>query len=190
MRPGFPAGVLPALLLTLGLAGCGDGDGLASLNPFDKDVIEIGCPPLGALKQAESLTRFRPGDGRDLTDVELDVRIGRVVGECQVSQSRQVADVKTGVELLAERGPALQTSTAPIAYFVAIQDPDGEVVGRQEFQLTFDFEEGLRETRAVDYLAFQIPNATPERLNGFRIYVGLQMTEAEWAFSQRSRSTR
>ena len=58
--------------LALGLAACGE-----SINPFSKDVIDVGCPSaIGALKEAEELTRFRDGPGRDLTDVRFEARIG------------------------------------------------------------------------------------------------------------------
>lgn len=166
----------------LALAGCG-GD----LNPFSRDIVDVACPPMGSLKQADALTRFRPGDGRDLTDVLFQAEVGRVVGKCEVSQSKLVADVKAGVEILAERGPALEGETAPIEYFVAVQSPDGEIVAREGFVLDLSFEDGLRESRAVDFVTFKLPNATPEALRSYRIFVGLQMTETEWAFSQRAR---
>jgi|GEM_PF-360739 len=183
------ASLLAATILVLPLAGCGDGK-LAQLNPFEQDVVDVQCPPLGSLKEAETLTRFQPGDGRDLTDVVIDARVGRVVGKCEVRKSELLADVTAGVELLAERGPALTGDTAPIEYFIAIQAPDGSVAGRQGFTLDFEFEDGARQARAVDYLTFQLPNATPEALPRYRIFVGLQMTESEWSFSRRTQRER
>ena len=35
--------------MALGLAACGE-----SINPFSKDVIDVGCPAIGALKEAEA----------------------------------------------------------------------------------------------------------------------------------------
>ena len=181
---------LAMLALAASLAGCGGGDGIAALNPFDRDTIDLACPPLGSLKEAETLTRFRPGGGRDLTDVMFEARIGRVVGKCQVTQSKNLADVKAGVELFAERGPVLATNATEIEYFIAIRAPDGRIVGRQGFTLPLEFSEGLRDARAVDLLTFEIPNATPEALRSYRIFFGLQMTEEEWAFNQRDRRSR
>lgn len=177
-----------ALLLGLAVAGCGDS--LREINPFVDDVIDVACPPLGALREAEKLTRFRPGEGRDLTDVVFDARISRVAGKCTVTQSKVLADVGAGIEIVAERGPALEGASAGIEYFVAIRNPEGKIVTRQAFDLELAFEDGARETRVVDYLTFQIPNATPAALRAYRVFIGLQMTEGEWAFSRRSRQTR
>ncbi len=181
--------LLAAPFALFALSACGDG-GFAALNPLKADTIDVACPPFGALKEADSLTRFRAGEGRDLTDVQFQAEIGRVVGKCQVTQSKLLASVTAGIEIKAERGPALESAEPPIEYFIAIRDPEGRVVSRQNFQVAFDFSDGARSAVALDYLAFEIPNATPEALRRYRIFFGLQMTEAEWAFSQRSRPGR
>lgn len=175
---------LAPVLAALAVGAC------ASANPFKSDTIEVACPPFGALKEADALTRFRPGDGRDLTDVAFAAEISRVVGECEVTQSTQVARVNAGLEILAERGPAMETDAAPIEYFVAVETPSGKIASRQSFTLALDFRDGLRNTRATDILTFTIPNATPQALRSYKVYFGLQMTRDEWEFSQRSAGTR
>lgn len=175
---------LLALALALAAGAC------SSVNPFKSDTIDVACPPFGSLKGAEELTRFRPGEGRDLTDVMFSVKIGRVVGACQVTQSTQIAAVNAGLEVLAERGPAMETDAAALEYFIAIRAPNGEIASRDAFTLALDFRDGVRETRATDILTFTIPNATPEALRGYRIFFGLQMSRDEWEFSQRSRGRR
>jgi len=167
------------------LAACG-----GNLNPFEKDTIEVACPPVGALKEAEAFTRFRSGDGRDLTDVAFEARIGRVVAECQVTQSTTSAEVRAGVEVLAERGPAFVGEATPIEYFVAVRRPGGEIVSREAFTMTLDFQDGARQARTFDILTFEIPGATPEAMRSYRIYFGLQMTREEWEFTERSRARR
>mgnify|MGYP003700901809 CR=1 FL=1 len=173
------------LALLLALAGCGGG--AERIVPFGDTIIDVACPPMGGLKQAESFTRFRPGQGRDLTDVAFTARIGRVAGKCEVNQDEVVATVAAGIELFAERGPALEGVEVPVEYFIAIRAPNGAIASRQAFTLPLDFSTGAREARAVDYLTFKIPNATPEALRAYRIYFGLQMTREEWAFTERAR---
>ena len=172
--------------MAVGLTACGD----TNLNPFKADTIEVGCPSLGSLKEAETLTRFRPGTGRDLTDIMLQAKIGRVVGTCEVKQSTLTGKVTLGVELLGERGPALEIDMASLEYFVVIEAPNGEIASREAFVLSMDFRKNVLETRAVDYLTFTIPNASPEALRAYRVFVGLQMTRDEWDFSQRTRQGR
>lgn len=171
--------------MAFGLAACGE-----SINPFSKDVIEVGCPAIGALKEAEELTRFRDGAGRDLTDVRFEVRIGRTVGKCKVNQSKLLAEVNAGIELFAERGPALDRAVEPLEYFIAIQAPKGEIATRQSFTVDIDFSKGLQEIREVDYLTFEIPNATAENLRSYKVYFGIQMTQLEWDYALQARNRR
>lgn len=154
------------------------------------DTIDVACPPVGALKEAEAFTRFQPGDGRDLTDVTFEARIGRVVAQCKVTQSTAVAEVRAGVEIFAERGPALVGDAAPIEYFIAVRKPDGEIASRQSFSMALDFRGGAREARTFDVLTFEIPGATPEAMRSYRIFFGLQMSRDEWEFTERSRARR
>jgi len=167
------------LAVALLLAGCGSSE------LFKSDTIDVACPPLGSLKEAEELVRFRPGPGKDLTDVALEARVGRVVGKCQVKQSVRLATVLTGVEIFADKGPAMQGQETELEYFIAIRAPNGEIAARESYKLPIDFK-GLREARAVDYLTFQIPNAMPEALRAYRIFIGLQMSREEFDFIQRS----
>ena len=171
--------------MALGLAACGE-----SINPFSKDVIDVGCPAIGALKEAEALTRFRDGPGRDLTDVRFEARIGRTVGKCKVTQSKLLAEVNAGIELFAERGPALDRAVEPLEYFIAIQAPNGEIATRQSFTVDVDFSKGLQEIRKVDYLTFEIPNATAANLRGYKVYFGIQMTKPEWDYALQARNGR
>lgn len=175
-----------ALIVALAsLAACG-----GNLNPFKADRIDVACPPVGALKEAEAFTRFRPGEGRDLTDVTFDARIGRVVAECQVVQSAERAEMRAGIEILAERGPALVGDAAPIEYFVAVRQPDGTIASRKAFTMTLDFRNGARQARTFDLLTLEIPGATPEAMRGYRIFFGLQMTREELEFTERARARR
>ena len=68
--------------------------------------------------------------------------------------------------------------------------PNGKIARREAYDVTFIFEGGAQEARAIDYLFLEIPNATPAALRGYEIFVGLQMTRDEWAFSQRGQRRR
>ena len=170
---------LTALALMLAVAGCG---------LTKSDTIEVACPPLGALKQADELTRFKAGPGRDLTDVIYAVKVGRIAGKCEVKQSVELATIIVGVELLGERGPAIEDPRPEIEYFIAMQAPNGEIAARQAFTLPIDFEGGVLASRSLDYLTFKIPGASPAALRAYRVYVGLQLTREEYEFSERARA--
>ena len=160
------------------ITGCNT---VSEINPFSKDVIDVACPTIGILKEAEKLTRFRPGGGRESADVLIEARISRAVGKCRVTQSKLIADVSAGIEVLADSGPEFKESKAELEYFVAVTGPDGEIVSRESFSLTLEFEKDSKKARTFDYLSFSIPNATPDVLKGYRVFFGIQMTRDELA---------
>ena len=176
---------LACVATILVVAGCSETSKL-----FERDTIQVACPPMGALKEAEELTRFRLGDGRDLTDVAFEAKIGRVVGKCEVKQSESLAKIQAGFEFFGERGPALDKAETPLKYFVAVKAPNGKIARREAYDVSLVFDGGAQEARAVDYLFLEIPDATPAALRAYQIYVGLQMTREEFAFSQRGQRRR
>ena len=173
MKPSFyPLAFIAVMLLT----ACNT---VADVNPFSKDTIDVGCPTIGILKEAEKLKKFRLGGSKEPSGVVFDARISRVVGKCSVTQSKLTANINSGLEVLADGGPALKEDSAQLEYFVAVTDPDEKIVSRETFAVKLEFGKDSRKARAVDYVSFSIPNATPEVLRGYRIFYGIQMTRDE-----------
>ena len=167
-----PAVLLAVLLLT----SCSS---VPEANSFSKNAIVVGCPTIGILKEAEKLKRFRLGSSKEPANLVMNARISRVGGKCRVIQSNLQAEVTAGIEVLADGGPALKEDSAQLEYFVAVTDPDEKIVSRETFAVKLEFGKDSRKARAVDYVSFSIPNATPEVLRGYRIFYGIQMTRDE-----------
>src|SRR5688572_25720437 len=63
------------------------------------------CPRVAVLNELAELVRFRPGPGRDLTDVELEAKFSGLSYGC--SYDRQSVNVQVEVEIEMARGPAM-----------------------------------------------------------------------------------
>lgn len=144
------------------------------------------CPSVSILKDAAVLTRFRPGPGRDLTDVMLDARIEDVLMSCNyLHEGKVYTGVETALQLVfnAERGPAEPNANTTISYFVAIPKFYPRPQGRSEFTSRIVFPGSLNRVGVVDpVVTITIPLTGGATGADFEIILGFILDDAqiEW----------
>lgn len=150
-----------------------------------KDAEEqVACPGVEVLQDLGEMVRFQPGPGRDVTDVLLEAWVDGVGGECFLGGNELTVDLN--VRIGTRRGPATKTDKARIGYFVAITDPNRNVLVRERFETTAPF--SSRKTILFeDILDLNIPLRPGMQTDGFSIYVGLELSEQELAYNRRKR---
>lgn len=168
------AAPLAAALL---LAACASGP--------PPETAGFGCPRVGIVRDAASATTFRPGPGRDATDVQARAEILDYRGNCSYDRDGSL-DVELDVAIGAERGPALAGERLPVDYFVAIVDGAQNVLAREAFRVDIDFA-GQRAASAVDQLGQRIP--LPRGVDGrnYEILVGFVLSADQLAWNRRDR---
>ena len=167
-----------AALATAGLllAGCG------SWNPFGKSETPPACPRAVVVNDLARLTEFRPGTGRDLSDVVHAAEVERVDSTCEYDRRRKVT-VQTVVNLLVERGPADRSRQAAITYFVAIADPSDQIIARETFTVPVKFDGNVTRMRASEDVE-QIIQLSGGTAAGYKIYVGFPLSEEQLAYNR------
>ena len=147
---------------------------------FEKDHIII-------VKDTSELTTFRPGPGRDLTDVVLDARIDRFEGEC-VTDLEKGRSVKVNVDLQlifeAIRGPANETREGNFSYYVAIADRSGTILTKKVFNTEFEFEGNRNRVGGVEELTQEIPLRAGELGEDFDIFIGFQLDSQQLDYNR------
>src|SRR5690606_8384462 len=78
------------------------------------------CPPVLMLRDAGTLTRYAPGRGRDITDIDFQAEIADFRGTCEYNKERTEVDIVLNVVFSVLRGPADTDRAAAFEYFVAI----------------------------------------------------------------------
>lgn len=171
--------VLPLLAA---LSGCAGSD----------DTASRPCPDITVLGDAATMTRFAPGAGQDLTDVAFEARITDVLSRCEYSGDREDRDLAVLVALTpvvtASRGPANTGESATLDYFVSVVDQDKTVLNKQQFSMTIAFPENRSRVVVRDedpLVTVQIPLQTEGSAGAYRLYVGLQLSEAELEYNRR-----
>jgi hypothetical protein len=144
------------------------------------------CPRASIISDGATVTRFREGPGRDLTDVTVKGEIVDVAVDCDYD--RRGVDVALQVAIAAERGPADRTRTAEFDYFVAVADAQRNILAKEVFHVSLRFPPNQQRTGTVDEIEPRIP--LKDRADGvdYHIIVGFQLTpeEIEWNRSQKA----
>jgi len=174
--------LMGAALLTL--AGCG-GDGLFSGKTPEERAREatLACPRVGIVRELSEVVKFRPGQGREPSDIVSHGILRDYDGNCEYGSDGVTVNVN--LTLLAERGPAMTGSQAQFRYFVAVVPPGTETpTSKQEFDTTIDFAAGQTRAGNREELVQRIPVAKDVNAKDWHIYVGFQLTDAELAFNR------
>jgi hypothetical protein len=143
------------------------------------------CPRVEVLGDAANLTRFREGEGRDLTDVRYSATIRNASGTC--SYDRDGVTVTTTVVIVGEKGPAFADGPADVEYFVAVADPNRRILNEEKFASRLEFQDNQQRTGVREEVDERIPlpkDATAER---YVIIVGFGLSPAELDYNRKQR---
>lgn len=167
--------VAPLVLAGLALAAC---------DPFKNTTPQFACPRFGGLDTATQQVKFRPGEGRDLTDVMYMVRLNGVQRTCEYDKRGAAIAMKVGFAL--ELGPANPDRNATFQYFVAVTDPNNNVLAKETFPVTLAFPANVGYVEKMDELDQRIPLPVGRSAADYQIVVGLQLTEAELDYNRKA----
>lgn len=169
--------ILSALALLPGLAACNQ--------PAEDLAIVQGCPPAGIVGEASSITIFRPGRGRDLTDVAAQGNLANLRTECAFA--RREVNIKLTIELQIAAGPANRDRSASMRYFVAIVDSDNNVVAREEYTVDTRFPPNQGRVVIAEEVEPRIPFRERVQVQRYRILVGFILTPEQLQSNRRRR---
>jgi hypothetical protein len=136
------------------------------------------CPRATLADGADQVVRYA-GEGRSNQDIAFEARILGVGGDCEFTDELRLVTVDMRLRIEGARGPALETDDAPLSYFVAIVDPDGRVLAREEFETAIPLED--EPAIIAEELEQEIPLPEGRRAASYTIFVGLIVTPEEFS---------
>jgi hypothetical protein len=145
------------------------------------------CPRVSILTDASKLVMFRPGDGRDVTDVELQAEISRYHGSCFYDKNERVMTLKLQVGIDAKRGPALVGGDKrDLNYFIAIANFYPQDAGKKIMPVTLEFSKNAKQVRLTDNdveISFPVKNV--KELEPYEVFLGFQLDDAQLDYNRR-----
>lgn len=180
--------LLAVTTLSLALGACSTVDSVK----FWRDEIPEPCPRITVLKNASELTKFKQGPGRDLIDVLYEARITNVLSFCKYDVDYDtragLINARVAPVIAAKRGPADQSRSADVAYFVAVVDENKNILQKQNFTLRLAFPGNLTQNEVKDE-PIDLGIVTDGLTDGssYEIYVGFQLSREEIAYNEKIR---
>jgi hypothetical protein len=178
MRALGPAAVALLLVGAAMLAGCSS----------DRKKV---CPRVAVLSEAGSLTRFAPGPGRDILDIDFQAEIGDLITSCEyppAKGNRRVV-VEMAPVFVVSRGAANGDRKATFTYFVSVVRNE-QILSKQPYDITTGFPGNRSRVIAADddpLITVDIPLAYQAAEYEYEVLVGFQLTPEQLEYNQRWR---
>lgn len=145
------------------------------------------CPEVRLLDEGQRLVRYRPGEGRDVTDMVAEARLVGYQGSC--------AYTDTGVDLLlapvfeVEKGPAADSDSATVPWFVALPAFHPDPAAKRLFRATVPFPDNTGRVRYREgQVRVVMPLDDPRRQGPEQtVYLGLQLSREQLDRQRRQR---
>jgi hypothetical protein len=172
--------LLAPIALALALTGCGWFGGSSN----KEAAAAAYCPTPLSVQDAQRLTRFKPGGGRDPRDVAFEAVLVQTNAACSIN--RTTMDISVYMQIAVNAGPSVGAGVTRVPFFVRLLDSSGAVViGRDEFA---DYKLSAASPRGMsrEELGIKIPFSQVAEIGGYRIAVGLKPTPDELNYNRRA----
>ena len=164
----------PAALALL-LAACGGGE---KIRPY--------CPAPFTVADADRLTHFKPGAGRDPRDIEYEAALAGANTSCELVRGN--LNVTLVMRVSVSAGPAVTAAPTRVPYFVRVLDQNRNVVQGQEFSADFKLSPSNPRGASQEELSLVLPY-DPKGGASYSIAIGLKPTQDELNYNRRISAT-
>jgi hypothetical protein len=179
-----------ACFLAVLLSGCETDVDVAKLNPFGGKKSEIpACPKVRMLKDADKLTQYRPGPGRDITDIMFEADLVGFNGDCEYigeegKYTSVVVTLKVGFKVA--RGPSVSGDSAKVPYFLAIPEFFPDANAKQSFVRDVKFPKNRTSVTIIDSeVEVSIPLDTSRKGPDTQVIIGFSLSPEQLEFNRR-----
>lgn len=146
---------------------------------------------MSILGDAQKAIQFRPGPGRDPTDVVYEIEIAGIGSGCEFARKNASVTVTTNIGIAASRGPAAQGDVTGVGnYFVAIVDRQQNILRKEVFDASVKLPVGTRRAGTGDQTVQTIPLGPNVRSSDYEVLVGLQLSEEQLRWNRQASQRR
>lgn len=177
------------------LTGCETEVDVGKLNPFGgKKPVIPACPKVRMLKDADKITQYRPGPGRDITDIMFEADMVGFKGDCEYigdagKYTNVVVTLKVGFKVA--RGPSVSGDTAKVPYFLAIPEFFPDANAKQSFVREVKFPKNRTSVTVIDSeVEVSIPLDASRKGPDTQVIIGFSLSPEQLEFNRkRGRAT-
>lgn len=167
----------PLALVALALASCGRSE--------KEQAAASYCPQPLTVQDAQRLTRFKDGAGRDPRDVMFEATMLSAATACTMRRGKLEVDVVMRIAVNA--GPSVGTGMTRVPFFVRVLDASGSVLQGSDQLADYKLSAISPRGMSDETVAVGLPFNEPRELAAYRIAVGLKPSQQELDYNRRSR---
>lgn len=173
------------LLMVLGVSSCAgsDADSSKEVKKDEKSIKTAKpqtpiCPQVAILRELQEIMDYG-GEAPDPAQLVSKARLQSIDGDC--AYTKDGIDVRFNVNFAAMRGPRLGGLHASIPYFVAVVDPDQNILNKELMTEEFKFSSHDSVTLDSQNLHVFIPLPKDKIILGpdYQIVVGFQLRKEQ-----------
>jgi hypothetical protein len=144
------------------------------------------CPVVSFVDGLDRATVFRAEGGADLSNVLFSAEVKELKAICQFG--RKGATVSAKFLLIADRGLGDHERIARPDYFVAVTNPQGDILAKEVFQAEIPFSDNRRRVGRNEEVEPFLPyQGDSGDFTGYRVLIGFQLSAEQVAFNKRFR---
>lgn len=153
----------------------------------------VFCPVTRVLEDPAQMTRFKPGAGRDITDIDFEAVFAENTGAgtCEVDDDK--IDVELKVLIVVNRGTANTSRRASFDFFITVVDQDDNVLIQngsafwEKFEGQVDFLGNQSRVTYTDEFVTTIPLKSGLSARDLRIFIGFELSTEELEYNRTRR---
>lgn len=168
---------------TLILSACSGG---MDSDFFSMEKRVLPCPNVSVLPNADNITIFRQGPGRDLVDVEFEGVIVPTSGECVYEDDDSLVLAELILRIGAIKGPAATGQKKMFPFFVAIADKNKRILSKKVFESPVVIPEGKRRGAVQEEIVQRIPIMSGLSGRDYTIVLGFQLTSEQLEYNRKA----
>lgn len=164
-------------VVALVLTGCGG-------RSAKEQAAASYCPQPLTVQDAQRITRFKEGAGRDPRDVVFEAAMVSAGTACTVSRNKLEVDVVMRIAVNA--GPSIAGGVTRVPFFVRVLDAGGSVVVGKDELADYKLSQASPRGLSDETVAVTLPFGELRELGSYRIAVGLKPTQQELDYNRRA----
>ena len=167
----------PLAVLALVLAGCGG-------RSEKEQTAASYCPQPLTVGDAQRITRFKQGAGRDPRDVVFEAAMINAGTACKMGRGKMEVDVVMRIAVNA--GPSIAGGVTRVPFFVRVLDAGGNVVTGTDELADYKLSQASPRGMSDETVAVSLPYVELRDLGAYRIAVGLKPSQQELDYNRRA----
>lgn len=189
--------ILSLAMLGLLLSACGTDKEAKEADEPEEQTAELKqpqprsvhpiCPQVATIRELSTVHDYG-NDTPEENQLVASAKLLRIKGDCEYMD--ESVDVSFKIEMAAQRGPRLGSSHIDFPIFIAVTDPDGTILNKDQMTTKISFSGNDKIAMHEESIHVVIPLPKDKQHSGpyYKVLSGFQLSPAQFAQNKKATS--